>query len=496
MISRRGALRAGLASTAAVGAVAVTGSAAQAAPADAAAAGGEGWISVLDHGAAGDGTTDDTAAIQAALNAAATSSKSVVFPAGRTYKITDQLSARNLTDVVISGYGATVALVGGRRAPDPAEKDPYALLLLENCTRVKLVGLTLHDTTRTYRQNGVRIIKGTGLVIDSVRVQSMRYNGIAVFDATPRTSDDILITNCTTEDTRFGISTNGRDVRIVNNHVAMDYTSTEEYKRLGAHPGPTKPYESDYFDGICVWAGGTRTVIAGNTLAEIGQSAIWTQAVTHVTIANNTIFAPHLHGIEIDGTAEASKSPVGRTMGISITGNTIVNSVKGALTLLSTTDATIAGNSVINTVANAEATCIAINSRSHKVTVTGNVVRQANPKLPAIFVKDNTDAAGEADARSTDVTVAWNTVEAVQPIWAHPGTVIIQRVDSTHAPGGTERAEIATQGTLKAVGKVLATEGLGVGNYVAATSVGAIVRKMQVFSATGEPIGWIPIYNS
>ncbi|MDR7320945.1 MULTISPECIES: right-handed parallel beta-helix repeat-containing protein [Catenuloplanes] len=495
MISRRGALRAGLASTAAVGAVAVTGSAAQAAPTDAAAAGGEGWISVLDHGAAGDGTTDDTAAIQAALNAAATSRKSVVFPAGRTYKVTDQLNARNLTDAVISGHGATIALVGGKANPVD-DFDPYAILHLENCTRVKVIGLTLRDTSRTTYQNGVRIVKSTGLVVDGVRVQSVRFNGIAIFDATPRTSDDIVITNCTTEDTRFGISTNGRDVRIVNNHVAMDYTSTDEYKRLGEHPPPEADSRlSDYFDGICVWAGGTRTVIAGNTLAEIGQSAIWTQAVTHVTIANNTIFAPHLHGIEIDGTADAGKSPVGRAMGISITGNTIVNSVKGTLTLLSTTDATIAGNSVINTVATAEATCIAVNSRSHKVTVTGNVVRQANPNLPAIFVKDNGTATGEADARSTDVTVAWNTVEAAQPIWAHPGTVIIQRVDATHS-GGTERAEIATQGTFKITGKVLAKDGLGVGNAVAATSVGPMVRKMQVFSETGQSLGWIPIYNS
>lgn len=47
-------------------------------------------ISVIDYGAVGDGTTDDTAAIQAALNA----SNTVYLPAG-SYKITDQLTLPN-----------------------------------------------------------------------------------------------------------------------------------------------------------------------------------------------------------------------------------------------------------------------------------------------------------------------------------------------------------------------------------------------------------------
>jgi hypothetical protein len=55
-----------------------------------------GWVSVKSHGAKGDGTTDDTAAIQAAINAANTGSipKAVVLPAG-TYVITSLSVAYN-----------------------------------------------------------------------------------------------------------------------------------------------------------------------------------------------------------------------------------------------------------------------------------------------------------------------------------------------------------------------------------------------------------------
>ena len=480
MLSRRAALRAGLASTAAVGGLAVGASEAHAAPASMAAPTGDGWISVLDHGAVGDGTTDDTAAIQAALNAAATSKKSVYFPAGRVFQVRNQLTAQGLTDVVISGHGATVALAGG---PSSVNGE-LAMLLLQNCARVKLVGLTLHDTVRASQYNGVRIVTSTGIVIDSIRVQSVRFNAIVVFDATPRSSDDIVITNCTTEDTRFGITSNGRDVRITDNHVAMDWPSTDEARRYsGHHPGYGS--DSDYFDGICVWAGADRTVIANNTVTEIGQSAIWVQAASNVVIADNTIFAPQLHGIEIDGTADVAHSVHGRAVGITITGNVVIDSVEGNINLVATTDATVVGNRVVNSKTTQKATCIAVNLKCTKVTVTGNVVRQANPDLPAIFVKDNT--VDEPNTIATEVTVAWNTVDAAIAYWAPAETVIIQR---------TGAGLITAQASLKTSGKVIAVGGLGIGNSVAATSVGSVVRKMQVFSSTGQSLGWIPIHNS
>ena len=71
-------------------------------------------ISVKDYGAVGDGTTDDTNAIQAAYNAVATATVSnaplggatVIFPAG-TYKITSAISIVN-DNVHTIGQGAAI----------------------------------------------------------------------------------------------------------------------------------------------------------------------------------------------------------------------------------------------------------------------------------------------------------------------------------------------------------------------------------------------------
>jgi hypothetical protein len=60
-------------------------------------------LSVKDYGATGDGVTNDASAIQAALNAAANSTRSVFIPAG-IYRITSQLIVPK--GVVINGVGS------------------------------------------------------------------------------------------------------------------------------------------------------------------------------------------------------------------------------------------------------------------------------------------------------------------------------------------------------------------------------------------------------
>tara|TARA_R100000655_G_scaffold109699_3_gene165034 strand:+ start:2163 stop:4352 length:2190 start_codon:yes stop_codon:yes gene_type:complete len=46
------------------------------------------------------------------------------------------------------------------------------------------------------------------------------------------------------------------------------------------------------------------------------------------------------------------------------------------------------------------------------------------------------------------------------------------------------------------VGKVAAADGLGVGNSVAATTPGTVVKKMQIFDAAGVSLGYVPIYDA
>lgn len=49
---------------------------------------------------------------------------------------------------------------------------------------------------------------------------------------------------------------------------------------------------------------------------------------------------------------------------------------------------------------------------------------------------------------------------------------------------------------LKTDGKFLAAAGIGVGNSAAASALGTLTRKMEVFDAAGASIGFVPIYGS
>jgi hypothetical protein len=64
-----------------------------------------GWVNVKSHGAKGDGTTDDTAAIQAAIGAAKTSGKRFVFIPPGIYRVTS-ISLRGVEGFTFGGSGA------------------------------------------------------------------------------------------------------------------------------------------------------------------------------------------------------------------------------------------------------------------------------------------------------------------------------------------------------------------------------------------------------
>ena len=51
-------------------------------------------------------------------------------------------------------------------------------------------------------------------------------------------------------------------------------------------------------------------------------------------------------------------------------------------------------------------------------------------------------------------------------------------------------------GNKTVTGKVIATAGLGVGNSAAATTLGSVVKTIEVFDASGNPLGFIPVYDS
>lgn len=95
------------------------------------------WFNVMDptYGATGNGSTDDTTAVQAALTAAAASGGTVYFPAGQ-YKLSSALT--------ITGLGTGVRLIGESNASRLMTSSSTADILFVNGSS-SIVGLTIED---------------------------------------------------------------------------------------------------------------------------------------------------------------------------------------------------------------------------------------------------------------------------------------------------------------------------------------------------------------
>lgn len=81
---------------------------------------------------------------------------------------------------------------------------------------------------------------------------------------------------------------------------------------------------------------------------------------------------------------------------------------------------------------------------------------------------------------------------------AHLAAISFAYADGDTPPvlaAGTVKVKTGTPLTLDA-DKVLVTAGLGVGNSAAATTPGAVVRKIEIFDAAGASLGFIAVYDA
>lgn len=161
------------------------------------------FANVKDFGATGDGTTDDTAAIQAAINyaqnnisppgltTASTGPGTVYFPAG-AYKVTDQLLVSYKISVV--GEGQTEYSYGSRLFQTVVNKHLFVLDPSGNGTSFSIEKMVLANTAGVGTGDLVRVVKTSNYV------NSQRY--IDCTFAQPQslalnlTGDDIAIANC------------------------------------------------------------------------------------------------------------------------------------------------------------------------------------------------------------------------------------------------------------------------------------------------------------
>ena len=213
-------------------------------------------VSVKDFGAVGDGVTDDTAAIQAAINAAA--GRVVHFPSG-TYVVTSTLSYKTATTQGIFSPG--IRLVGDgmlktifdNRVANAPMIDIDSLNhggSYEASMASVLREFTIKTTTSPANSTGIRVLNGYQIQIDHLFIKGMTAHGIELKNGL--FVDDgwnmIAITNCWIEDCAgWGIKADGSSGR---NEGSYTYLREVFFNRNGTASASTPPPS-----GGMIWKG-------------------------------------------------------------------------------------------------------------------------------------------------------------------------------------------------------------------------------------------------
>jgi hypothetical protein len=131
------------------------------------------WFNVKDAGAVGDGVTDDTTQVQAALTAAASSGGTVYFPPGR-YRIEGALSAGTVT---LLGTNGSIL----EHYP-PDDSTDCLTITGADAGRTKISGLTFKglQNSHTFGRDLLRIKKGDYVVLEDLYLVSPKRDALHV----------------------------------------------------------------------------------------------------------------------------------------------------------------------------------------------------------------------------------------------------------------------------------------------------------------------------
>jgi parallel beta-helix repeat protein len=297
-------------------------------------------VSVKDFGAVGDGVTDDTAAIQAAIDTL-TSQSALTFPPG-TYNVSDNLTFA-ASNISVVGYGAKIVQTGSLKRT----------FYFDSLTNIEISGLHFYGkgSSDFDGASATAGTKGAAMWFDTCTYLNIHDN---------------LIENCAGGHIRsrydgsysqfvnnriVGIGTAGGIVRGDNGvDVAIDIREAVALKSKNIVIANN--VISDTCFGIFV-GNGDGVTISNNTVRDIpGQHGIYNNACSNMAIANNTFDNIALIGMK----AQQLVSGSGVLYNYSITGNVINNATSGIAFELASGDplldytegVTINGNTITN----------------------------------------------------------------------------------------------------------------------------------------------------
>ncbi len=311
-------------------------------------------ISAEAYGAKGDGTTDDTSPLTAAMSGAGAGGTLMLTP-GHFYRVTNPITVP-VNDLTIYGYGAVMT---------GATDSQYGKFVFANRSRGRVLGLRfegLFSSAATGLGNGAIIINASNdITVRDCEFNNIAQQGVYIVGPSARASIESNRFNrnfCAIFVDDDGAGGQPSRLHIANNTIQSGLARTSFSAGIKVS-GP---------------AGSVFDVIEGNVIDDAGEMGIEVQGPDDFTIANNTV-NDTLFGISVSESDRAA-----------INGNTVRHALTYGIEVASNAnDVAVAGNTVLCTGASAYA--FALNSNSRNVVVSSNRLTSMNNR--AIYVQSS-----------------------------------------------------------------------------------------------------------
>jgi hypothetical protein len=151
-------------------------------------------VNVLDYGAAGDNSTNDAAAIQAAVSALPASGGVLEFPSGKTFVIGTPINFTGKSDFTVTGFGATIRC-GATRIT--------SYLNLDGATNATIIGLTFDGRVAqmpAYTSGDYPTVYNAGVYSNSgvagLKVQNCTFKNLYTVGGYIRASSNVTFSDC------------------------------------------------------------------------------------------------------------------------------------------------------------------------------------------------------------------------------------------------------------------------------------------------------------
>lgn len=319
---------------------------------------------VLDYGAVGNGVADDTAAITRAL-AAAPAGSTVLFPAGRTFKTTSQITVPS-DGLTLSGYGAVIT---------SATESQFRKFRFSGRARGAVLGLRfecLYSAASTGLSEAcVEISNSTDITVRDCEFNEVAKNGVYI---------DGTSTRCVVDTNRFyrcfcaifvdDDTTNQPTKLSITNNIIRSGLSTASFSgaiKISGLPGAVNHViEGNIIDGageMGIEAQGPDNFAVSNNSVTNTSFGISISNCKRVTVAANDVSYCSSYGIEV---ASASSF-------VTVAGNAITqtgSSTRGIIVVNGSKNISICGNNVVSSVSASDAIYI----QGRDVAVNGNSI--------------------------------------------------------------------------------------------------------------------------